>query len=148
LKRSVLFFVLVTLVLTSIGCYRVHYVGRKLQRDVLLSQEHKISGTYHGHIEETTWNHFFINGLVPTYRPDLEDIFGTVPEDCSVVNVTVATKHSFLNKFVGCLTAGLYTPTTSEFTGDIICKDINVEQQFKKKLNEKELEWKIKMLQD
>jgi len=147
-KRLFLFFVLVTLVLTSIGCYRVHYVGRKLQRDVLLSQEHKISGTYHGRIEETTWNHFFLGGLVPTCRPDMENIFGTVPEDCSIVNVTVSTKHGFLNQLVGFLTAGLYTPTTSEFTGDVICKDANDEQQFKKRVMEKEFERKIKMLQE
>lgn len=57
------------------------------------------------------WNHHFLYGLIPGNNADMEAEKYVEKSE----NYVVKTNMSFVNGLVGCLTLGIYTPTTTTY---------------------------------
>lgn len=65
------------------------------------------------------WNHHFLYGLIPGKNANMEA--KNFVENSE--NYIIKTNQSFVNGLVGCLTFGIYTPTTTTYY--LPLKDIN-----------------------
>ena len=95
LKRSCVASIALVCLLVLTGCYKVQVVGNPKSL---------------GGEEKSSWQHFFIGGLVGSARIDVREFCGGGEA------TSVETSASFANGLVSTLTGGIYTPRTVTVT--------------------------------
>jgi hypothetical protein len=112
--------VLSILMLVSTGCaYRTVFKAEELTALAAMNNSQS-NETVVGHFEESRWNHFFILGFVPTCEPRLKEMLSYVPAGHEVRNLQIMNEESPPNLILRIFSFGIYTPTTTIVSGDVV----------------------------
>ncbi len=102
------------------GCYRTFYSGPELSFPAAM-QKTGPDEVVVSRFSEKVWNHYFVSGMFPTSRPDIEELLARhVPAGHEVRNLTILHEQSFVNGLLSSLTRGVYSPWTTVISGDVV----------------------------